>query len=112
MVIPLVVGAAARLAAGAAVRGVAGKVVGQQAANSVRGRVASQAVGNYGVNALQRGQQNAPGEHQGLIQRARAHPVKYGSGVAYTLANTDTLADSAMSHTNSLLQSTQFSQGA
>jgi hypothetical protein len=110
MVLPLLVGAALRVGAGAAARGAIGRVAGAEAANSVRGRVAAQAVGHYGVNALQRSGTRPQRSDHGFTQWIRENPGEATFAATGAMIRGTTLSQRAMGETNSLLQSTQFNQ--
>lgn len=95
-------------------RGVATRAVtsagAKSAINSTGGRLASSVAGHYGVNAIQRGQQNRPAHRpdQGFSQWAKQNPGGAVIGVIGTAMKTGTMGDNAMANTNSILQSTQF----
>jgi hypothetical protein len=119
MVLPLVAAAALRVGAGAAVRAGATRAGAGQAANSVGGRIASQAIGSYGVNALQRGTQNRqqaqtarPGWDTGFTRWVKDNPGEALASGTLAAMRGSTMGDNAMNQTNALLQSTQFSQNA
>lgn len=77
------------------------------------GRLASQAVGHYGVNALQRGHENrqqARRPDSGFTQKIRENPGEALVGGVMMATQSTTYGDAAMDATNSLLQSTQFTR--
>lgn len=126
MVLPLLAlaaGAATRVAAGAAVRGVATRAVAgagaKAAVNSMGGKVAAQAIGNYGVNALQRAhnqrqmaQGQMPQQNLGARDWARQHPGQ-AAAAATTLGynamtRSSNMSDRAAAQSQSILQNSQF----
>jgi hypothetical protein len=123
MVLPLLAAVALRDGAGAAVRGVATRAAtsaGTKAMiNSTGGRLASNAVGSYGVGAIQRGAQNrqmqrggAPQQDVGFSQWARENPneatATITTGAVHMLTRSNPLGNAAAANTNGMLQSTQF----
>jgi hypothetical protein len=120
MVLPLLAAAALRVGAGSAVRAGATRMGAGQAANSMGGRLASQAVGHYGVNALQRGAQNrqqgqqqrSTGWNSGFTRWVKDNPGEALASGTLAMTRGSTVADSAMDATNALLQSTQFTPKA
>lgn len=118
MVLPLLLAAGARLAAGAAVRGVATRAVtsvaAKEAIGSAGGRLATNAVGSYGVNAMERAHRNRVSSQQqgyGRQWQPTTPTQARVSNAAFAVNQLSgpTLGDTAASNTSTILQSSQFS---
>jgi hypothetical protein len=110
MVIPLLVGAALRVGAGAAARGAITRVAGAEVANSARGRLAAGAIGHFGGNAIQRAGTQPQRQDHGFTQWVKQNPGEATFAATTAMIRGTTLSQRAMGETNSLLQSTQFNQ--